>query len=88
MNVHAQLAKAERHRIRVRVFEAMRSQAQSEGRFLDGRPPSGYLLADAGPHPNPELARLGARRHRLGLESDAAPVVTEIFRMRAKGRSG
>lgn len=87
MNVYAQLAKAERHRIQVRVFEAMRAQAQSEGRFLGGRPPYGYLLADAGPHPNSELARLGARRHRLESDPDAAPVVTEIFRMRAEGRS-
>lgn len=27
------------------------SQAKVEGRFLGGRPPSGYRLADAGPHP-------------------------------------
>jgi len=31
----------------------MATQAQIEGRYLGGRPPYGYLLIDAGPHPNP-----------------------------------
>ena len=35
-----------------------------EGRFLGGRPPYGYLLADAGPHPNPAKAADGKRLHR------------------------
>ena len=30
-----------------------RRQAATEGRFLGGRPPYGYRLADAGPHPEP-----------------------------------
>jgi site-specific DNA recombinase len=87
MQVYAQLAKAERHRIQVRVFEAMRAQAHNEGRFLGGRPPYGYLFADAGPHHNPELARMGARMHRLEIDPVAGPVVTSIFEQRAAGHS-
>lgn len=87
MAVFAQLAKAERKRIQVRVRTAMGAKARSEGRFLGGRPPYGYLLADAGPHPNPELRRMGARLHRLDMDPVAGPVVTQIFRWRAAGRS-
>ena len=36
----------------------MAAQAATEGRFLGGRPPYGYRLADAGPHPNPGKAAL------------------------------
>jgi hypothetical protein len=37
----------------VRVRSAMKAQTELEGRFLGGRPPYGYRLADAGPHPTP-----------------------------------
>ncbi len=47
------MSKGERNRIKIRVRSAMASQAVTEGRFLGGRPPYGYRLADAGPHPNP-----------------------------------
>ncbi len=40
-------------RIKIRVKAAMGTQAKDEGRFLGGRPPHGYLIADSGPHPNP-----------------------------------
>ena len=41
------------------------TQAQIEGRYLGGRPPYGYLLIDAGPHPNPAKAADGKRLHAL-----------------------
>ena len=43
-------------RIKTRVRAAMAAQAAIEGRFLGGRPPYGYQLVDAGPHPNPAKA--------------------------------
>ncbi|MFD2357294.1 recombinase family protein [Nonomuraea ferruginea] len=79
MSVFGGMSKGERNRIKVRVRTAMSAQAQMEGRFLGGRPPYGYRLADAGPHPNPAKAADGKRAHRLELDPAAAPVVEEIF---------
>jgi site-specific DNA recombinase len=39
-------------RARYRTTAAMRAQARDQGRYLGGRPPYGYRLVDAGPHPN------------------------------------
>jgi site-specific DNA recombinase len=39
-------------RSRYRTTAAMRAQARRQGRHLGGRPPYGYQLVDAGPHPN------------------------------------
>jgi hypothetical protein len=39
----------------------MAAQAQMEGRYLGGRPPYGYMLIDAGPHPNPAKTADGKR---------------------------
>ncbi|WP_233223199.1 hypothetical protein [Amycolatopsis sp. CA-128772] len=47
------------------VLAAMRVQARVQGRFLGGRPPYGYRLADAGPHPNRTHTSWGRRLHRL-----------------------
>jgi hypothetical protein len=44
-------------RARHRVLGAMRVQVVEQGRYLGGRPPCGYQLADAGPHPNRATAR-------------------------------
>jgi site-specific DNA recombinase len=57
----------------------MASQAATEGRFLGGRPPFGYALADAGPHPNPGKAATGQRAHRLVVDDANAPIVRRIF---------
>jgi site-specific DNA recombinase len=47
-------------RSRYRTIAAIRAQARDQGRYLGGRPPYGYRLVDAGPHPNAAHARWGA----------------------------
>jgi site-specific DNA recombinase len=79
MNLYGGMSKAERRRIQLRVRTAMVSQTQHEGRWLGGRPPYGYLLADAGPHPNPSKAADGKRLRRLEIDPVAAPIVQRIF---------
>jgi DNA invertase Pin-like site-specific DNA recombinase len=79
MAVYGGMSNGERNRIKIRVRSAMAAQAQNEGRFLGGRPPYGYRLADAGPHPNPGKASDGKRLHRLEVDPDAGPVVQRIF---------
>lgn len=79
MSVFGGMAKGERNRIKLRVKTAMADMTEREGRFLGGRPPYGYRLGDAGPHPNPEKAAAGIRLHRLELDPATAPVVARIF---------
>jgi site-specific DNA recombinase len=79
MSVFGGMSKGERNRVKIRVRTAMASQAQIEGRFLGGRPPYGYLLVDAGPHPNPAKAADGKRMHKLDLDPETTPVVRRIF---------
>ena len=79
MSVFGGMSKGERNRIKVRVRSAMAAQAQVEGRFLGGRPPYGYELADLGPHPNPAKAADGRRLHGLAICDETAPVVRRIF---------
>jgi DNA invertase Pin-like site-specific DNA recombinase len=86
MGLYGGMAKGERNRIKVRVRSAMAAQAQHEGRFLGGRPPYGYRLADAGAHPNPGKAADGKRLHRLEVDPTAAPVVQRIFAEYIAGR--
>ena len=45
-------SKREITRTRIRVLTAMAARAREQGRYLGGRPPYGYGLADVGPHPN------------------------------------
>ena len=45
-------SKREITRTSIRVRTAMAVQTREQGRYLGGRPPYGYGLADAGPHPN------------------------------------
>ncbi len=54
-------SKREITRTRIRVRTAMAAQTREQGRYLGGRPPYGYLLADAGPHPNRAHAAWGRR---------------------------
>jgi len=86
MALYGGMSKGERNRIRIRVRTAMASQAKVEGRFLGGRPPYGYALADAGPHPNPGKAANGQRRQRLHPDPSTAPVVQRIFREYVGGK--
>ncbi len=79
MSVFGGMSKGERNRIKVRVRTAMAAQAQVEGRFLGGRPPYGYTLADLGPHPNPAKAADGRRLHGLVPDDNTAPVVRRIY---------
>jgi len=74
-------------RARHRVMAAMRAQARLQGRFLGGRPPYGYRLADGGPHPNAIHARWGRRLHVLEPDPETAQWVRWMFAERARGRS-
>jgi hypothetical protein len=74
-------------RSRFRTMAAMRVQAREQGRHLGGRPPYGYRLVDAGPHPNRAHARWGRRLHRLDPDPATAPHVRWIFAQRLAGHS-
>src|SRR6266536_1185657 len=52
MTLFGSQSKGERMRIKTRVRAAMGAQTAIQGRYLGGRPPYGYRLADAGAHPN------------------------------------
>ena len=79
MSLYGGMSKGERNRIKTRVRSAMSAQAAVEGRFLGGRPPYGYILGDAGPHPNPGKAATGQRLHFLVPDPSVAPNVQRIF---------
>ncbi len=80
-------SKREITRTRIRVRTAMAAQTLEQGRYLGGRPPYGYRLADAGPHPNKARAAWGRRAHRLELDPATAPVVKGMFAQRLAGHS-
>ena len=80
-------SKREITRTRVRVRAAMAAQTLEQGRYLGGRPPYGYRLGDAGPHPNKAHAAWGRRAHRLEPDPATAPVVTWMFAQRLAGHS-
>ncbi len=86
MSVFGGMSKGERSRIKIRVRAAMAAQAQVEGRYLGGRPPYGYQLVDAGPHPNPSKAADGKRLHQLEPDPVTTPVVQRIFGEYLAGR--
>ncbi len=79
MSVFGGMSKGERNRIKVRVRTAMETQTELEGRFLGGRPPYGYAVVEAGPHPNPAKAAEGRRLHVLAVDEVTAPIVRRIF---------
>jgi site-specific DNA recombinase len=78
-------SKREITRTRVRVRTAMAAQTREQGRYLGGRPPYGYRLADAGPHPNKGHAAWGRRAHPLEPDPVTAPVVRWMFSQRLAG---
>jgi site-specific DNA recombinase len=80
-------SKREITRTRIRVRTAMAAQTREQGRYLGGRPPYGYRLADAGPHPNKAHAAWGRRAHRLEPDPETAPVVRWLFAQRLAGHS-
>jgi len=72
-------SKREITRTRIRVRTAMAAQTREQGRYLGGRPPYGYRLADAGPHPNKAHAAWGRRAHRLEPDPVTAPVILGLI---------
>ncbi|MEU7650806.1 recombinase family protein [Micromonospora taraxaci] len=80
-------SKREVQRSRSRVITAMRIQAREQGRYLGGRPPYGYRLVDAGPHPNAAHARWGRRLQRLEPDPATAAHVRRMFSQRLAGHS-
>ncbi len=81
-------SKREITRTRIRVRTAMAAQTREQGRYpYGGRPPYGYRLADAGPHPNKAHAAWGRRAHRLEPDPETAPQVAWIFAERLAGHS-
>jgi len=87
MTVLGLSSKREITRTSIRVRTAMAAQTREQGRYLGGRPPYGYRLADAGPHPNKAHAAWGRRAHRLDPDPRTAPVVRWIFTQRLAGHS-
>jgi site-specific DNA recombinase len=74
-------------RNRFRTSAAMAAQIREQGRNLGGRPPYGYRLVDAGPHPKAMHAGWGRRQHRLDVDPVTAPTVRWMFASRLEGMS-
>jgi site-specific DNA recombinase len=87
MTVLGLSSKREITRTSIRVRTAMAAQTREQGRYLGGRPPYGYQLADAGPHPNKAHAAWGRRARRLEPDPDTAHVVQWMFAQRLAGHS-
>jgi site-specific DNA recombinase len=80
-------SKREVTRTSIRVRTAMAAQTREQGRYLGGRPPYGYRLGDAGPHPNKAHAAWGRRARRLEPDPETAQTVRWIFAQRLAGHS-
>jgi site-specific DNA recombinase len=87
MTVLGLSSKREVTRASIRVRTAMAAQTRDQGRYLGGRPPYGYQLADAGPHPNKAHAAWGRRARRLDPDPQTAHVVRWMFAQRLAGHS-
>ena len=87
MTVLGLSSKREVTRTSIRVRTAMAVQTREQGRYLGGRPPYGYRLGDAGPHPNKAHAAWGRRAHRLEPDPETAHVVRWMFAQRLAGHS-
>jgi site-specific DNA recombinase len=87
MTVLGLSSKREVTRTSIRVRTAMAVQVREQGRYLGGRPPYGYRLGDAGPHPNKAHAAWGRRAHCLEPDPETAHIVRWIFARRLAGHS-
>jgi site-specific DNA recombinase len=87
MTVLGLSSKREVTRTSIRVRTAMAVQVREQGRYLGGRPPYGYRLGDAGPHPNKAHAAWGRRAHKLEPDPETAHVVRWVFAQRLAGHS-
>jgi hypothetical protein len=79
MSVLGGMSESERQHVQARVRAAMDAQVVNEGRHQGGRAPYGYVVVDAGPHPNPRKAAEGYRLRVLAIEDASAAVVRRIF---------
>ncbi|HEY2204658.1 MAG TPA: recombinase family protein [Pseudonocardia sp.] len=79
MSVLGGMSESERQHVQARVRAAMDAQVVNEGRHQGGRAPYGYVVVDAGTHPNPRKAAEGYRLRVLALDELTAPVVARIF---------
>lgn len=87
MTLFGGMSKGERTRVQLRTKASMMDLALKGDRHMGGRPPYGYRLVDAGPHPNPSKAADGKRLHQLDVNPDTAPIVQRIFSAFASGQS-
>lgn len=78
MSVLGGMSESERQHVQARVRAAMDAQVVNEGRHQGGRAPYGYVVVDAGPHPNPRKASEGFRLRVLAIEEASAVVVRRI----------
>ncbi|HET9254527.1 MAG TPA: recombinase family protein [Pseudonocardiaceae bacterium] len=86
MSVLGGMSESERQHVQARVRAAMDAQVLNEGRHQGGRAPYGYVVADAGPHPNPRKAAEGYRLRVLEIDEIAAEVVRRIFTEYLRGQ--
>ncbi|HEY0690955.1 MAG TPA: recombinase family protein [Kribbella sp.] len=86
MSVLGGMSESERQHVQARVRTAMDAQVVNEGRHQGGRAPYGYVVVDAGPHPNPRKAVEGYRLRVLAVEDASAQVVRRIFAEYLDGR--
>jgi hypothetical protein len=76
-------------RSRHRTLAAMTAQTVEQGRFLGGRPPYGYRLVDAGPHPNRAHAGWGASAAAAGSgPGDRAACAVDLRRAACRSQRG
>jgi DNA invertase Pin-like site-specific DNA recombinase len=79
MSVLGGMSESERQHVQARVRAAMDAQVVNEGRHQGGRAPFGYVVVDAGPHPNPRKAAEGFRLRVWAIEEETVDVVRRIF---------
>ena len=79
MSVLGGMSESERQHVQARVRAAMDAQVVNEGRHQGGRAPYGYMVVDAGRHPNPRKAAEGFRLRVLAIDEASAEVVRRIF---------